>query len=210
VRLGCFGCLTSLVLSVLAIATVGVVAWAVIGALQSPDVKLVAPTQADWVSAQQKLYGLGRSTRGRVVLSERELTAVAARRLEDAAALPIADVTVRVRGDGGIEVVGQVPLRMVVAETSLRGTLGILPASWLERPLWMQLRARPRVEERAGERRYLRLDVEAFALGRRFLPAFLSRLILDPSVLGLLRIALPEEVEAVSTEPGRIVIRSGG
>ena len=58
-----------------------------------------------------------------------------------------------------------------------------------------------------GPRRQLRLDVESFAVGRQRLPARALRLLLDPAALGLLQWPLPEHVERVSIEPGRVVIR---
>jgi hypothetical protein len=57
-----------------------------------------------------------------------------------------------------------------------------------------------------GARRQLSLDVEDFAVGRQRLPAGMLRVLLDPAAVGLLRWPLPEHVERVSIEPGRVVI----
>src|SRR5438093_1203073 len=57
------------------------------------------------------------------------------------------------------------------------------------------------------EQRYLRLDVRGFAIGRQGLPAVLLRILLDPRTLGVLRWPLPDSIEAITVEPGRVVIR---
>ena len=66
-------------------------------------------------------------------------------------------------------------------------------------------RVEPGVTRR--ERRYLRLDVREFAVGRQGLPAVLLRILLDPRTLGVLRWPLPDSIEAITIEPGRVVIR---
>ena len=85
-----------------------------------------------------------------------------------------------------------------------------LPASWLQRRIWLDASGRARVEPGATrrERRYLRLDVTEFAVGRQRLPAMLLRFLLNPAALRVLRWPLPEGIEAVTVEAGRVVIRT--
>src|SRR5437899_2412778 len=91
----------------------------------------------------------------------------------------------------------------------LSGLGHVLPAVLLERPVWLMIRAHARVEPGVTrrERRYLRLDVREFAVGRQGLPAVLLRILLDPRTLGVLRWPLPDSIEAITIEPGRVVIR---
>ncbi|OLC30518.1 MAG: hypothetical protein AUH81_19975 [Candidatus Rokubacteria bacterium 13_1_40CM_4_69_5] len=216
-RLGCGGCLVALTcLVVLLVGGFAGLFWFVLGVFQQPDLQTVAANPADWRSAQQKIYALARRSRagsGRVaeptVLSEGEINAFLSRQLADAADLPLAAVTVRLRDDGAVEFRGRVPLRAVLTEPPMPPLVEMLPPRWLERPLWLHLRARARLELAGGrQRRYLRLDVTHFWLGQRRLPAFLFRLIVNPATLRLLRSPVPETIEGLVVEPGRVVIRT--
>jgi len=177
--------------------------------LQEPEVPVAAGTAEDGVRGQQKIYaiirGAGRAI-GRtrqVVLSEPELNAFLSRHLAEVATIPFGPGAVRLVGDGIIEFKGQVPLRHVLAITNL------LPATWLEQPVWLHLWARASLEVGAarGQRRYLRLDIERLALGRQPLPGVLPLLLLNPVILNQLRLRIPETVEAITIETRMVVIR---
>ena len=177
--------------------------------LQEPEVPAAAGTAEDGVRGQQKIYaiirGAGRAT-GRtrqIVLSEPELNGFLSRHLAEAATIPFGPGAVRLVGDGMIEFKGQVPLRHVLAIASL------LPTTWLEQPVWLHLWARVSVEvgSARGQRRYLRLDIERFALGRQPLPGVLPVLLVNPVILSQLRLRIPETVEAITIEARMVVIR---
>ena len=177
--------------------------------LQEPEVPVAAGTAEDGVRGQQKIYaiirGAGRAT-GRtrqIVLSEPELNAVLSRHLAEAATIPFGPGAVRLVGDGIIEFKGQVPLRHVLAIANL------LPATWLEQPVWLHLWARASLEVGAarGQRRYLRLDIERLALGCQPLPGVLPLILLNPVILNQLRLRIPETVEAITIETRMVVIR---
>ncbi len=198
------------------VATIVVVCGLVAGSLwigsrmlQEPEVPVAAGTTEDGVRGQQKIYaiirGAGRAT-GRtrqIVLSEPELNAFLSRHLAEAATIPFGPGAVRLVGDGMIEFKGQVPLRHVLAIANL------LPATWLEQPVWLHLWARASLEVGAarGQRRYLRLDIERLALGRQPLPGVLPLLLLNPVILSQLRLRMPETVEAITIETRMVVIR---
>src|SRR3990172_3383335 len=179
-RLGCLGCLTFLAL--LAAGVGGV--WIGARTLQEPALATAETSAADGVRAQQKIleiaHGKTEST-GRVVLTEREVNAFLARHLAGAADLPLTGIAVRLRGDG------------VVGAPLLSTLAGLAPAGWLERPVWLHVGARPRIEPPAtrGGRRHLYLDVERFAVGRQRLPVALVKLSLDPGGLRILAWAPP-------------------
>src|SRR2546422_2880589 len=157
--------------------------------LQEPEVTVAAGTAEDGVRGQQKIYailrGAGRAA-GRtrqIVLSEPELNAFLSRHLAEASKIPFGPGAVRLVGDGIIEFKGHVPLRHVLAIANL------LPAPWLEQPVWLHLWARASLEVVAvrGQRRYLRLDIERLALGRQPLPGVRPILLLNPVSLRQLR-----------------------
>lgn len=206
-RLGC----TMLFVGLIGIAGLAAGSiWVGLRMSQEPEVLVASGTAEDGVRGQQKIYeiasGSGR-TRGRareVTISEPELNAFLSRHLAEAAKTPFGSGTVRLVGDGFVEFKGQIPLRHVLAIADL------LPARWLERPVWLHLGARTSLEVAAGRahRRYLRLDVDRLAIGRQPLPGVLLRVMLNPAVLNQLRWRVPETVEAITIENRSVVIRT--
>jgi hypothetical protein len=64
------------------------------------------------------------------------------------------------------------------------------------------------VDAARKQRRYLRLDIERFALGRQQIPGVLTRLVVSSAILNQLRWRLPDTVEAITVEPRVIVVRT--
>jgi hypothetical protein len=178
---------------------------------EEPEMAAVAGTAEDGLRCQQKIFEIvrgGRPNKGGalrpVSLSEPELNAFLARHLVEAAKIPLGSATVRLVGDGIVELKGQLPLRRALAIPDL------LPIRWLEQPVWVHLGARASLEVGAARnpRRYLRLDIERFALGRQQIPGVLARLVVSSAILNQLRWRLPDSVEAITVEPRTIVIRT--
>lgn len=208
-RFGC-GCVAGILGLAAAVFGVG---WSVVKVLQEPILAPVSPPGSS-DQAQAKLSEIvGRSPRGQtrhratLTISEAEASAFLSRHLT-AADLPLVDIRVGLRDGGEVEFVGRVRLRELLGESPFSHLRRPLPNFWLEHRVWLYLRARIRVEGSTGpRRRYVRLDVDRFAIGRLPIPAFLPRLLFDPTTLGLLRWPLPETVEDITIEKGRAVIR---
>jgi len=207
-RLGC-GCL---VVAVLGLGLVAVVAWGAVHSLQEPEVRVDMPTADDGFRGQQKIYSVFRSGVGRprgrtleVALSERELNGFLSRHVAEAADFPLTSGTVKLLGDGKVEFKGRLALRHVMPRPDL-----LLPAAWLDRPVWLHIQARASLEIEAarGHRRYLRLDVQQYALGRQWLPGVVVGPLLSRAVHGLVRWPLPGTVEAITIDSEKIVIRT--
>lgn len=214
-RLGCGGCLGSLLLWGLIVTGAAAIVLGLVRATEEPDAILPVTTVTDGARAQQKLYevlrGATRQGSGKeVVLTEAELNAFLSRHLAEAAELPLAGLGVRLVGQDVVEFVGRVPSRHVLSEPPLASLRDILPGRWLDRPAWLSLRARARLERGATRehRRYLRLDVERFAIGRQRVPSVFVRLLFSPATLRVLRWQVPETVESLTVEAGRVVIRT--
>jgi hypothetical protein len=113
-------------------------------------------------------------------------------------------------GDGRADLAAQVPLRDLLDVPPLSVLARVLPPAWLDRGVWLSLQTRVSLDTADGgrQRRYLRLDVERFWLGRQRLPQVMLRILLDPRALGLLRWRLPSGIEGFRVEPGRLVIQS--
>jgi hypothetical protein len=207
-KAGCSGCLWAVaVLALVALVLGGAVGVGIRMVAKPEAATLPATTAADGSRAQQKIFDLARRTRlaQPVVLTEAEVNALLARHLVEARGVRLNTMGARLVGGDRVELTGQAPLRQLLEEAGVQAVGHLLPARWLEHPLWLHVGARVRVSEQP--RRQLRLDVEDFAVGRQRLPGGALRLLLDPGAVGLLRWPLPEHVERVIIEPGRVVIQ---
>lgn len=197
------------------VALVGMVGWGAVRACQPPEAIAGPVSRAEGLTAQQKLYDLitgggaaRRGGTGPVVLSEGEIGSFLARHLGEAADLPLADLRLRLPASGVVEVTGRMPLRTLLTEVSLATPLDLLPGRWGDRPMWLRVRGIPQLDTGPSGRRYLRLDVQQFHLGRQRLPAFLLRLLLSPTALRVFRWPLPDTIDSIAVEPGRVLIRA--
>lgn len=219
-RLGCGGCLGSFFAVGLVGALVVGPIWLGFRMLQDPGVSVPRASASDGLRAQQKLYEVGRraSRSGRgtrpepIALSEGEISAFLANHLAGAAELPLSGVVARMAGRGEAEIMTRLPLRHLLSEEPFATARDVLPVAWLDRPVWLRLRGDFMVEAAGAPpaRRALRFDVDRFWIGRQRLPAILLRLLLHPTAVRVLRWPLPDGVESVVVEPGRLIIRTGG
>jgi hypothetical protein len=212
-RLGCGGCLILALLIMVGALAGG--AWVLSRALAAPGLPVQEPTAADGHRAQQKIYDLARRGHGRrpgradvVTLSEAELNAFFARHLGDARDLALDRIAIRLPGDGLIEVSGSAPVRDLTLDSPLSIVTRAAPRGWLGTSVWLHARGRLRLEPGGRGRQYLRLDVERLALGQLPVPMMLARLLFDPAAFTHLRLQVPEAIEAVTPERGRLVIRA--
>jgi len=208
-RMGCSGCLAVLAFwSLLGIGAVGAGGWVALRLTQAPDIEVPATTQADNARAQRKILDIVRRSpqagKAPVILSERELNALIARQL--AGEIPFSTPVARLPRGGTLHFAGRLPVRQLLAEHPLAAFATALPAPWLDHPVWLQVRARVTVEQ--GARPYARMHVDEFQVGRQRLPVLLLRLLLDPTSLTLLHLPLPDNVEDIHIEPGRLIIRT--
>lgn len=210
-RLGCAGCLTVLAFwSVIGVCGASLGGWFAFRLGQSPDIDIPTTTQADNTRAQRKVLDIARRrgtpplSKGAVVFSERELNALMTRRL--AQEIPFSTPVARFPGGGTLNFAGRLPLRHLLGERPFSLLAEVLPEPWLDRPVWLQVRARVTVEH--GARPYARLEVDEFQVGRQQLPVLFLRLLLDPASLTLLRLPLPDNVEDLRIEPGQVVIQT--
>lgn len=203
-RLGCGGCLTSLVMFGL-LATVGASVWGTSRALENPGIQPLRVSPEDAARAQQKLFRVirGGGTEP-VVVSEAELNAFVSRNV-DHRDLPFDDPLIFLREGEAVDIVGQMPLGRLLAESPF-GLLSVLmPERWRAHPVWLQVRTSAEFEREP--RRQLRLDVRRVTVGEQRLPAVALRLFFDPARLRFVRIAVPATVADIRVQSGRVVIR---
>ena len=206
-RLGCGGCLST----VITLAAVGLLVagtgWAVMRTFQAPAVEPAPFGPDDGPRAQRKIVDLarGRPRGGVVVLSEAEVNAFVSRHL-DPADMPLREAVIRLRDAGVIDITGTLPLDRLLHESPLASIADALPSRWLARPVWLTISTRARMT--TEPRPALRLDARRVAIGRQRVPAVVLRLVLDPASLRLTRIALPPDVRTVRVERGRVIIQT--
>ena len=207
-KLGCSGCVALIVVVALVSTLVGGAVGAGFRMLSRPDRVETSTTAADGSRAQRKLFELGRaSKRGEAVtLTEAEVNALLSRHLVEARGVRLSTLHVKLVGGDRLVVHAESPLRQLLDEASAGAVADLLPASWQARLVWLHVGARLRIE--TDSRRQLRMDVDEFAVGRQRLPVPFLRVVLDPAAVGLMQWPLPEYVERVEIEPGRVVLRT--
>lgn len=203
-RLGCGGCLTSLVMLGL-LATLGTSVWGTSRALENPGIAPLRATAEDAARAQQKLFRLVRGgATDPIVVSETELNAFISRNV-DRRDLPFDEPAIFLHDGETVDIIGQMPLGRLLAESPLGPIAGLLPERWRARPVWLQVAARAEFEREP--RRQLRLDVRRVTVGQQRLPAIALRLLFEPARLRFVRIAVPATVADIRIQSGRVVIR---
>jgi hypothetical protein len=218
VRLGCGGCLGSLLfLAALGGAAIGVF-WVGSRLAASPEGAPLVGSEQDGARAQQTLFEIvrrgasrrppGQRARHDYVLSEGELNAFLARHLGRVAGLSARDLTVRLLGQGTVEV----RLRPEVGEAAGAGVsplLDYLPESWRRTRATVTLRGPLRLETETsrGQAKALRFDIEEAYVGRQRVPVLaVERLVGSPERLG--RWPVPDSISAVIVEKGRVVVQT--
>jgi hypothetical protein len=208
VRLGC-GCFLVLLIG---LGTLGATAWVSVKCLQTPDIARAEPAARTGLKIEHRGGARGsgmRSGHSTVELSAVEVSRLVAKQLAERLESAPPDVRIGLRPDDPVEIAFTVPLHRVLAESALAGFGGRLPARWLDRPVWLDMHASPRLETvgPGAGRRYLRLDLREFAVGRQRWPTLVARLLLEPGTLSALRWPLPDGVESVTIEKDRVLVR---
>lgn len=208
-RTGCgCGCVTIVLIGLLVLGAV----WFAGGMLERPVIRHEVGTADDGHRAQQKLFELAGGIaprrdqrKGSVTLSEREINAFLTRHLRGN--MPLADGGVRLIGNGVAEIAGRVPLHGILGEWP-SSIARVLPERWAGQSVWLRLRGPVRLETGAapGDVRRVRLEPDAVWVGRRRVPAALLTMIPGGPALRATRWPVPETVEAVVVEPGRVTI----
>lgn len=207
-RAGCSGCLATIGSVVLGALLLGGVLTLTVRMLALPEGGDPVTSAADGSRAQQKLVSLARQGRrpATVTLTEAEVNALLARHVVEVRGARLAGLSARLVGGDRMELRARTPLGLALEEVGVGALAGVLPARWRTRPVHLRVGARLVIDD-AGPRQ-LRLHVDDFAVGRQRLPSPLLRLLVDPATVALLRWRLPEHVERVGIEPGRVVIRT--
>jgi hypothetical protein len=215
-RVGCVGCLFVILVAVIfGVAIAGTVFFSA-NIFEELEIQAAPFTASDGYRAQQKFYEIvlresQRSTRkDPIVLSEREINAFLSRHLLDAANLSFSPLSVGLLADNTIEFRGRTELRNLMKGVPFAQIAPLVPAGKIDEPVWVRVRGRLQLERGKvrREREYARLEVSEFALGAQPISAWILRLMLGPAGQSLLRWQVPNVIDGVAVEDGRLVIRT--
>jgi hypothetical protein len=207
-RLGCTGCLGSILVIGLTMAVLGGGVVLGVRLLALPDTEEPRTSAAEGSRAQQKLLALARRDRraGAVTLTEGEVNSLLDRHVVEAGGTRLSGLAVHLPGQNRVDLRARTTLGKVLDEAGLGGAATALPRRWQARPVLLRAVGQVRIDDTAP--RQLRLDLDAFYLGTQALPPAVLRLLLDPATAALLRWRLPEHVERVTIDPGRVTIQT--
>src|SRR5262245_3638746 len=208
-KLGCFGCLTLIVVGlIVVVVTLGVIFLST-NIFTPPDVRPVAFTRGDGYAAQQKLYEVvlrqsGQSARrDPIAISEAEANAFLSRHLEQSG-LPLSPIVVKF-DRGQLVVHGRTALRNLIKGPPFAQLLPYVSDKRLDEPVWLTARGTIRVEG-SGNSRQGKFDITEFALGKQPLGSSLLWLVLGPSGGGVLTWHVPATVDDVRVGDGQLYV----
>lgn len=213
-RLGCLGCLSVVVMTLLILALGGGGLW-VWGNIQAtPPLLPAGPSNADPAAVERRLaergfHAGGRSTRVEpLVLSDPEVAAFLARHLEDAG-LRLSPVHARLRTTE-VTVQGQIPLGALLRGAPVAWLSSVIPRRSLDAPVWITLAGTIGLEAASGPRRprYAEAMLIDSQVGRLSIPGWLLIMMSGPRGASLLRWQVPAIVERLEVGDGKLTIRT--
>ncbi len=167
-------------------------------------------TVSDGHRAQQKMFELVRrdtrksSRTDPVIFTDREINAFLARHLEESERMPFSPLLVKLE-PGFVEVQGQTQLRTLLRGFFFKYLAEFLPAAQTDRPVWVVIQGRVRLEHGRvrKEREFLRIEPSGFRIGDLDTGTWFLTWMLGPR---LLRWPVPKVIEEVSVEEGRVIV----
>ena len=213
-RLGCLGCLGSILGLGLLVCLVGGAVWAWNGLyaappLLSPDLGKADPAPLSRKLAEIGLRSSGRSTRTEpLVLGEAEVASLVSGQLDDVD-LRLALVAVRLRPDR-VSAQGHLPLGAFLQDSPMAWMGSVVPRSALGTPIWLTVTGLVEVDPPSGARRPRHAEARLLTarLGRIPVPSWLLPVMLGPRGASLLRWQVPGAVDRLEVGEGRITIRT--
>ena len=204
-RFGCFGCFSIIsFLALLAVVLLGGLALST-NIFEVPTAPRQDFSQEDGRRFQQKLAEILlrdaniSSRKEPIVINQRELNAFLIRHLQESEQIRLYPLVVKF-ARGSVEIQGQTELRSLLNGFPFSLIGQYLPQS-ANRPVWITVRGRVKVEQKRGE-----LIVEDFSLGRQALSPWLLSWLLGRAGTRLMEWKVPNSVERIVLEEGRAVI----
>ncbi len=212
-RLGCLGCL----ILVAILVGLGIIIGAgIIFSTSIFNLPEKIPTSdwtvADGQRAQQKIFELLRREAGKssrtdpLFFTEKELNAFLTRHLDEAEGMPFSPLVVKL--NPGVAVIqGKTQLKALLRGFPFNYMAQFLPTSQVDRPVWVVIQGRVRLEHgrMRKEREFLRIEPTTFQIGDLEAGTWFLSWMLGPR---LLRWPVPRVIEEVVVEEGRVMVRT--
>ena len=213
-KLGCLGCLGTILGLLLLCGLASGALWAWTGIWGTPALLSASGARPDQAAVERKLAevglrGSGRSHRSEtLVFSEPEVTTLLSTYLSDAG-LGLSPIAVRLR-PGHASLQGRLPLSALVRGSPIAWATSILPRSTLRSPIWITLVGHVGLETPAAPRRprYAEATLLETRVGRIAMPGWLLSLMLGSRGTSLLRWQVPGVVDQLEIGEGRLTIRT--
>ena len=213
-RLGCFGCLGTVLGSIALMALAGGALWAWGRAWDAPPPIPTSHARPASPGLDRKLADLQprageRANRSEpILLDEAEVSAVTSRYLEDAGLLTSPLSTEMRPGRAVVQWRG--PVGALLQGPPFGWLSSVLTPSMKESPLWITLTGAVEVQAPTNPRRprYAEVTLTSARVGRLRVPGWLLTLMAGPRGASLLRWPVPAAVDQIEMGEGRLTIRT--
>lgn len=214
-KLGCAGCLILLVLLIFLAAVAGAFIFLSGNIFQEPNFEALDWSRADASAVRSTLREIilrdaGQSGRqDPVLLSQREVNALVARHLSETAGLRFDPFAIRLV-QGQFLLQGRTVLRSLLQGPAFAQLAAYLPASQLDRHMWLTVRGYIAVRpgEPGGKPGQARVVLTEFTLGKQPVGSWPFSAVMGSKGAGLLKWPVPGAVRDIDIEDRRVVIRT--
>jgi hypothetical protein len=214
-KLGCAGCLILIVVLTFLAALAGGFLFLSGNIFEEPNFEALDWSRSDASAVRSTLRGIilrdaGQSGRhDPVLLSQREINALVARHLSETAGLRFDPFAIRLV-QGQFRLQGRTVLRSLLQGPPFAQLAGYLPASQLDRPIWISARGYIAVVpgEPGGKPGQARVVLTEFILGKQPVGSWPFSAVMGSTGSGLLKWPVPGAVRDIDIEDRRVVIRT--
>lgn len=214
-KVGCAGCLILFVVLTFIAVLVGGFVFLSGNIFEEPRIEVLDSSRADASGARSALREIilrdtGQSGRqDPVLLSEREINALVARHLAETAGLRFDPFAIRLI-QGQFLLQGRTVFRSLWQAPPFAQLAGYLPASQLDRPIWITVRGYISVQPGEPGRKpgQARVVLTEFNLGKQPVGDWPFSVVMGSAGAGLLKWQVPGTLRDIDIEDRRVVIRT--
>jgi hypothetical protein len=214
-KLGCAGCLLLIVALTFLAALVGGFFVLSGNIFAEPHFEVLDWSRADASATRSKLYEIVQRDTGQsgrqdpIILTERETNAWLSRHLAETAGLRFEPFAMRLT-QGQFIIQGRTVLRSLLQGPPFAQLSPYLPASQLNRPIWITVRGYVSIQpgEPGGKPGRARVTLTEFNLGKQPVGNWPFSVVMGPAGLGLLSWPVPGALRDIDIEDRRVVIQT--
>jgi len=214
-KLGCAGCLVLTIGIMFLVVVAGGFLFLSGNIFEEPRFEGIEWSRVDASPAISKLAELVQRDAGRsgrqdpIILGEREVTALIARRLDETAGLKFDPLAVRLT-PGQFVLQGRTVVGNLLQGPPFAQLASQLPAAQLRRPIWITARGDISLDpgEPGGNPGQARLRLTEFTLGKQPVGTWPFSIVMGPAGSRLLKWPVPGSVRGIDIQDRRVVVRT--